>query len=206
MCGPSVNDGGCSSCSRLCHTDNRDVRCQYYNRKRGIVDWEIGQQEQLDTLAGTNGNIPHMTEIKWHWVGHDTIVHDSKIYDIGYGNPGGCNDCLIDSLRQCLKLDTDPRKVREDLLMEFADDEDRRAKVTSNSYLNLDSHWQTLLRALFKHNTCGTAPECDLDQYCVVALYRDSPNNGLVVGNFHAPCRLVVMNTSDRHFDPCLPR
>ena len=40
----------------------------------------------------------------------------------------------------------------------------------------------------------------------VISLYRDNVNNGLVVGDVRAPQRLVIMNTSDMHFDPCLPR
>ena len=131
---------------------------------------------------------------------------DGKAYDVGRGNPGGFNDCLIDSLRQCLSLDTDPRKVRHDLVLAFADARDGRARVSSSSYLDLDSHWRTLLRSLFKHNTCGVNPECDLRLFCVISLYRDNVNNGLVVGDINAPHRLVVMNTSDVHFDPCLPR
>ena len=147
-----------------------------------------------------------MSQVTWRWQGVGVAIVDGKTYDVGYGNPGGCNDCLIDSLRQCLALDTDPRKVRADLMMAFADAQDNRAKVTSNSYLNLDSHWQGILQALFKHNTCGVSTECDLHSYCVVSLYKTNVNNGLVVGNVNAPRRLVIMNTADVHFDPCLPR
>ena len=119
---------------------------------------------------------------------------------------GGCNDCLIDSLRQCLSLDTDPRKVRSDLMLVFGGALEARARVTPNSYLDLDSHWRVLLQSLFRHNTCGASPECDLEMFCVVSLYRNNVNSGLVVGNIQAARRLVIFNTSDVHFDPCLPR
>ena len=152
------------------------------------------------------GAIPHMSQVSWHWIGVGTVSVDGKMYDVGRGDPGGFNDCLIDSLRQCLGLDTNPRKVREDLMVAFADALDGRARVTPNSYLDLGSHWDTLLRSLFKNNTCGATTECDLQQYCVISLYRNNVNNGLVVGDVRAPQRLVIMNTSDMHFDPCLLR
>ena len=63
-----------------------------------------------------------------------------------------------------------------------------------------------LLQSLFRHNTCGASPERDLDMFCVVSLYRNNVNSGLVVGNIHAARRLVILNTSDVHFDPCLLR
>ena len=94
-----------------------------------------------------------MTQLAWSWCGVDVVMVDGKPYDVGRGNPGGCNDCLIDSLRQCLGLDTDPRKVRGDLMDIFRDALDARARVTPNSFLDPDSHWRTLLQSLFRHNT-----------------------------------------------------
>ena len=70
-----------------------------------------------------------MSQITWQWQGLGVVIVDHKTYDVGYGNPGGCNDCLIDSLRQCLALDTDPWNVRDDLMIDFADAQDHRATV-----------------------------------------------------------------------------
>ena len=122
----------------------------------GVLAWSANAQELMDTQPGTGGNVPHMTQITWQWDGVGVVVVGGRKYDVGYGNPGGHNDCLIDSLRQCLGFDTDPRRVRADLMEAFADALDERTRVTANSYLNLDSHWQALLQSLFRHNTIGT--------------------------------------------------
>ena len=159
----------------------------------------------MDTQPGTQGSVPHMHQVDWRWEGPGVVVVDGQRYDVGRGDPGGLNDCLIDSLRQCLGLDTNPRDVRRELVLAFAGADDERARVTNNSYLDLDSHWETLLCSLFAHNSCGASRHCDVQLFCVISLYRDNINNGLVVGSLHAPHRLVVMNTSDVHFDPCLP-
>ena len=147
-----------------------------------------------------------MTQLTWDWHGSGQVVVDGQAYVLGRGDPGGFNDCLIDSLRQCLGLDTNPWKVRDDLMVAFTHATDARALVTYNSYLDLDSHWRTILRSLFNHNTCGVNQGCDLELYCVVSLSRDRVNHGLVVGNASAQHRLVIMNDSDVHFDPCLLR
>ena len=205
---PSVRSGsgGCENCGHLCHKSNADPLCTFYSRNAGQLEWAANAQELLDAQSGSGGKVPHMHQVTWQWQAVGVVIVDRKIYDVGYGNPGGCNDCLIDSLRQCLALDTNPRKVRADLVKAFAHAQEERAKVTDESYLNLDSHWQEILRALFRHNTCGAGAECDIHMYCVIALYKTSVDNGLVVGDINAPRRLVVMNTADVHFDPCLPR
>ena len=80
-----------------------------------------------------------------------------------------------------------------------------RAKVTFESFLDVDSHWRTILQSIFRNNE--TRPlTVDLDQFCVVGLRRDHPNHGVVIGDIHNPQlrRLVVLNTGDVHFDPCL--
>ena len=147
-----------------------------------------------------------MTQVSWHWLGNKSIVLDGKVYDIGYGNPGGVNDCLIDSLRQCLGLVSDNRMVRDDLVQHFGNDPDRLARVTDDSFLDVSSHWRILLQSLFKHNLCGASTQCDLQQFCVVSLRRDRMDDGAVLGDPNAPRRLVVMNDRNMHFDPCLPR
>ena len=81
-----------------------------------------------------------------------------------------------------------------------------RAKVTFESFLDVESHWEAILRSLFRHNTVGLPVDVDLDRFCVVGLCRDQPNHGVVVGNVGGQRvrRLVVLNTLDVHFDPCL--
>lgn len=121
---------------------------------------------------------------------------------------GEKNNCLIDSLRQCIgNIACDRRLVREDLVTEFGSDAsgDMRRFVTLYSFLDVGHHWRAILRSLFRHNTDGRPVDCNVEDYCVVALSGDRPGHGVVLGNRDAPNRLVVVNWSDVHFDPCLP-
>ena len=134
---------------------------------------------------------------------------DGALYSVGHGDPGRSadgefNNCLIDSLRQCIGVTADRRLVRRDLQAEFGNAVGR-AQVTDDSYLDIEHHWRSILASLFRHNTCGFAPNCDASDYCIIALYADSPGgNGNVNGALTARHRLVILNTRDIHFDPCL--
>ena len=113
------------------------------------------------------------------------------------------------SLRQCLDdLQCDCASVRRDLQMEFSNyaGPDPRLSVTDNSYLDVESHWQAILRSLFRHNTSERTTAVDLDQYCVVALNGSQSGHGVILGNIRASNRLVIVNWGDVHFDPCLLR
>ena len=92
---------------------------------------------------------------------------------------------------------------KKDLQIEFGNAVGR-AQVTEDSYLDVECHWRTIVRSLFLHNGSGQPTRCDVTQFCVIALDATNPGNGVVNGNLDAPYRLVVMNTSDIHFDPCL--
>ena len=132
-------------------------------------------------------------------------------YYVGHGDPGQpsqgeYHNCLIDSLRQCVDIHSDRRAVRADLMTQCAQAVDR-AKVTLTSYLDVELHWQSILQSLFKHNRDGLNTTCNFHDYCVIALYVNAQcnvGNGIVLGNVSSPIRLVVLNYSDTHFDPCL--
>ena len=204
---------GCDSCDKVCHLNNKDPRCSFYLRDRSQLTWSATAEQMLDTQAGTAGRVPHMFQIPWHFTNEakDELLVDGCVYKKGYGFPGDptlgeYNNCLIDSLRQCLSyMACDRQKVRADLVEEFGKvpSADFRRRVTCDSYLDIDCHWQAILRSLFRHNSSGYPTTCDLNDYCIVALYGDRPGNGVVLGNKNAPFRLVIVNWRDVHFDPC---
>ena len=66
VCGPSV-PGGCDNCGRLCHLNNSDPRCAYFQRSRGQLEWRAAPADLMDTVAGTGGTVPHRTQIKWNF-------------------------------------------------------------------------------------------------------------------------------------------
>jgi len=180
---------------------------------RGEISWTANDQELMDTQAGTGGRVPHFSQVEWHFDGFTPrgsrkIVVDGVAYFIGRGDPGRAangeyNNCLIDSLRQCLGMLSSRPAVRGDLLIEFATAVGR-AKVTASSFLDVEAHWRAILHSLFRHNTSGLPLACDVQAYCVVALYANRVGHGVVLGNIRAPNRLVILNNSDVHFDPCL--
>ena len=107
-------------------------------------------------------------------------------------------------MRQCVGMYANRFAVRLDLESEFGNAVGR-AKVTRRSFLDVEAHWQTILRSLFRHNSSGLPLTCEPQQYCIIALYANGEGNGVVLGSLRAPHRLVVLNNSDVHFDPCLP-
>ena len=198
----------------MCHATNADPRCTFFRRLRGHVEWTVDAQQLLDTQAGTGGSVPHLSQMPWRFCDYarSQLLVDGVLYKKGYGYPGDpalgeSNNCLIDSLRQALgDVECDRMLVRRDLQVEFgtANANNPRRNVTDDSYLDVECHWQAILRSLFRHNTSGRPVECDPNDYCVVALYGDREGNGIVLGNVHASHRLVIINWGDRHFDPCL--
>ena len=80
-----------------------------------------------------------------------------------------------------------------------------RAKVTLRSYPDVEEHWRTILTSIFEHQSAPDFNATAIEDYCIIALYKDREGNGVVVGKLSARYRLVVMNSSDIHFDPCLP-
>ena len=205
---------GCCNCGKICHADNNDARCEFYLQVRGDLGWSATPEQLLDSQAGTGGALPHMTQVNWNFINGSNIdlLVDGVTYRRGYGFPGDpergeANNCLIDSLRQCLGYRVcDIRKVREDLLRDFEniDGGDARRRVTRTSLLDVGCHWQAILVSLSRHNDAGVAPTCDFSGYCVVALSGDRPGHGVMFGNRNPIKRLVILNWGDVHFDPCL--
>ena len=215
VCGNGKDLGvkGCTSCDKVCHENNLDARCAFYRRERGQVRWSTTPQQRLDTQSGTGGAIPHMSQIAWEFTGgaRDELLVDGVAYKAGKGDQGDSsqgemNNCLIDSLRQCLgQMVCDRKKVREDLVREFghASGSDRRRRVTYASYLDIDCHWKAILQSLFRHNRSNYPTSCDLSKFCIVALDGYRPGHGVVLGDKDAVNRLVIINWGDVHFDPC---
>ena len=206
VCDSAPDGGGCESCGLTCHATNADRRCAFFNRGREDIWWSADAQQLLDTQAGTQGMLPHMTQITWNFldVRMTELMVDGIVFRRGYGNPGHCNNCLIDSLRQCLgDLQCNCGDVRTVLLERFSKSPGR-ALVTPDSYLDVEHHWETIVQSLL--HLSGNPDIFDRNNYCLVALYGTNEGNGVVLGNPHAACRLVIINWNDVHFDPCLPQ
>ena len=213
----SARDGeGCSSCGKTCHRAAGDPLCGF-SRRRGLLTWFATEQELKDTQAGTGGNLPHITQVNWSIdiaAKPNRLVVNGVNYFRGHGDPGKTptgecrNNCLIDTLRQCLRINADPEVVRQDLLRDYAN-ASMPATVGERSMLDLGSHWQAIVRSLFAHNQSGLPTEINIHDYCVIGLYYDvhgnSANHGDVMGNLNARQKLIVLNEMDVHFDPCLP-
>ena len=130
VCGEDPH-AGCTSCGKRCHVNSSDARCPYFQRLRGQITWDANVSQLQDTQAGTGGSLPHQSQINWRFNGNTTsgstsIVVDGRPYYVQYGNPGKLsegerNNCLIDSLRQCIGVQCDRTLVRADLqsLYEF---------------------------------------------------------------------------------------
>ena len=155
------------------------------------------------------------SQVSWHLVesttsgGPPRVIVDGRAYMVGRGDPGTTvdglceNNCLIDSLMQCLGIHTSCRDVRRDLLTEFAS-ASGRARVAMHSYLDVEAHGRSIVRSLFFHNTNNLPPTCNVDDFYIVALSANNIGHGTTVGRRGAPYTLVVLNHHDMHFDPCI--
>ena len=156
-----------------------------------------------------------MSQMPWRFLdaGKIQLEVDGVPYRRGYGFPGDptkgeYNNCLIDSLRQCLdNLECDCKAVRRDLELEFDEalDNERRL-VSRTSFLDIGYHWEAIMRSLLRHNTSHRSTAFNPEEYCIVGLDGNRPGHGVVFGRRNAPNRLVVVNWNDMHFDPCLRR
>ena len=102
------------------------------------------------------------------------------------------------------RIEGTKKTVRSDLISEF-ENEVGRANVTQISFLDVEIHGRAILRSLFRHSSSSQTSSYDSQSYCIIALYAYNVGHGAVVGDRTAPFRLVVLNDSDTHFDPCMP-
>ena len=188
-------------------------------RQHGLLEWEPSEQDRMDTMQGTGGSLPHRTQVTWSFTGSRDYHHsrilivDGKEYFEGYGNPGRAdegesNNCLIDSIRQCLNLMCDRRIVREHLRKKFSR-HTGRARVTQNSFLDVQEHGLDIIQLLYRYNSCGEPDVVDLSRFCIIGLFEITDGDaahGVVVGNAAAPLRIIVLNIADTHFNPVLRR
>ena len=202
---PKVSDAQCDSCGRACHRDNTDPRCDFFGVDRGVFSWPATQLQLRDANADTRGNVPHCRGFSWgfQFGSRDLLVVDDVTYLRTRASSAG-NNCLIDSLRQCLKIpDCDCSLVRQDLLQQFGN-ASGAANVTTWSHLDAESHWKAILASLFRIHAEELATPRDPEQYCVVVLACHREGQGNFLGDAHAAHRLVVMNENNLHFEPCM--
>ena len=137
----------------------------------------------------TGGTLPNLRQLHWGLrgvtrSGVERLVLDGVEHFVGRVIPvrpsnGEHKTCFIDSLRQCLGITCDRKKLRQDLMAAYGH-ASGRAKVTLKSYLDVDSHWKAILSSLFRHNEDGLPMNVELEQFCVVGFYRDEPDYSAV--------------------------
>ena len=94
----------------------------YFGKVRGSFAWDVNEQDARDAEAGTQGNLPHRSQITYSSNEDGTVfmvegvLHRRGDGYAGHDARGEClNNCLIDSLRQSLGLQCDCTLVRADL-------------------------------------------------------------------------------------------
>ena len=90
VCISATDGSGCTSCGKPCHSTNADPLCTFFQRARGCVAWTINAQQLLDTEAGTQGSVPHMSQLPWTFTitSRTQVLVDGVAYRRGYGFPG----------------------------------------------------------------------------------------------------------------------
>ena len=165
-----------------------------------------------------HGNIRHRTEVRWQRVGRGhhgerALLIDGEYYSLG-GATGSHNNCLIDTLRQCLNMMANVEAVRLRLMREF----DTRCgplcresgenctatctKVYRRNYLTTD-HWEAALRLLGEHGEPRRLT-FDTSQFCLRVIELTWQDHGVVLGNPNVQRRLTVAREHGNHFIPVL--
>ena len=201
----------------VCATPTIQIPAARFMDKRAGSSIGNADGTQLrDTQAGTRGAVPHFSQLYWHFSGETSdhfrsVVVEGNSYVVGRGDPGtdingACgNNCIIDSLRQCIGIVADCRQVRRDLINEFAGATGDRARAGVANYLDVEAQWRSILRSLFRHKETGLPVTWSVDDFRVIALSANNAGHGSVEGHLDAPRTLVVLNDNDVHFDHCLP-
>ena len=198
-----ASDPQCESCGKVCHRDNTDPRCDFYGFDRGDLPWEATPLQLLDSQAG--GNVSHCRGFSWRFLfgSRGALEVDGLTYRRTAASSDG-NNCLIDSLRQCLKIAAcDCSLVRQELLRQFGN-ASGPANVTARSHLDAESHWKAILVSLLRMHAGEIATSRDPEDYSVVVLACHREGQGDLLGDSQAPHRLVVMNEDNLHFEPCM--
>ena len=127
-----IRTGNCDGCDEAgCWHGHPN--CTFFGRERlPVPDAQLGD------------NVPHMRQMNVRRDGR-TIWVEGERFETRGASGVGCN-CLIDTLRQKLNLVCNPAWVRERLQIMFH--ESGPSKVESENYLELDLHWDAVVRLL----------------------------------------------------------
>jgi len=165
----SSQNAACSSCGNFSHASNASPLCPYHGKARGALPWPVNAQDRKDTamhIQELGGKIRHRSQLAWRPL--PTIAACERVevkgeeYRLGSAS-GSSNNCLIDTLRQCMGIDANIARVRRDMQQEFCascgptcDRFGKRcaqgcSRVWPDNFLCLDLHWRAIIRLLGKH-------------------------------------------------------
>ena len=202
----------CLSCDHWCHASSDDLLCPYHGQERGVLAWAASESDLMDSALGLGPTLPHRTQVECTAAGAtESGLPIFRVlgqeYYVGTAS-GQQNNCLINSLRQCLALQVDVGAVRRELVREFGARRGR-SRVDEKSYLELFHHGEPVLRLIHQHCSDGVVPYEPRD-FCIVGINFekcsvDEGRHGEVVGNRDARNHLVLACRSNVHFDPMLP-
>lgn len=224
----------CSSCDSFSHASSASPLCPYHGKVRGAVPWPVNAQDRKDSamhVQELGGNIRHRTQLAWRPLpaiaACESVEVEGEEYTLGSASGAG-NNCLIDTIRQCMGIDANIALVRQDLQQEFGvscgPTCDRFGKscaqgcsrVWPTNFLCLDLHWRAIIRLLGKH--CSSGTDLSEDSRCSVTLLgldshfsvrcidMQRPGHGDVWGDTSAKKVLTLARVNGNHFVPCLPR
>ena len=110
------------------------------------------------------------------------------------------NNCLIDTLRQLLKVECDISVVREALRVQFPSGP---GIVTGDNFLELELHWQAVVRTLLAF-AIGDIAGVDVQDICFQCVDLASPGHGDVAGSPSAPVKFQMARIHRNHFIPLI--
>ena len=206
ICPPHFTDGGCVEfqAAHGCHACDRrgcwraNLSCPFFLRSRdehrdaGWGDSIPHMRETHITCVADGSNIGGRRSQQWWRQFHDVrfIVDETEHFVMGTASGDECN-CLIDTLRQQLNLDCDPRAVRAFV-------QTRHATLVHGEYLELQIHWRDVILGLAHVAGRDIVP----GSYKIVCLDAMFIGNGDVEGT--GAISLYIARQNANHFVPLL--
>ena len=145
---------------------------------------------------------PLIAFFRWVWRGPGVVEVDDVSLRQASGS-GDDNNCLIDSLRQVLRISGDAsvsEQVRQSLREQQVANRGDVDFVEASNFLTMDLHWRAVVRCLAQ----VTGTDVSADQLTVVCVTREhAQEHGMVEGT--GPRVVLLLNSGNYHIDPLLP-
>jgi hypothetical protein len=201
-CQDVQRDRGCHACDKWgCWTTKES--CKFFNKVReahrdaGFGDL-VPHEKQVDIKIIDEGTqVPLHVQLPVGWWHRRRVVVRIDGLDFSIGRASGHqNNCLIDSLRQCLDMICHVENLRSKLVRLH---KNRVTRIPEGDFLDFADHWQDVITLLSEFDQ-SSKPVVRCSTVTIVCVDLNLPGHGNVVGT--GPHKLYIARQNLNHFVP----